>query len=290
MNDLLKHNPAIEAQVQQVAEIAQYLWEKGWAERNAGNISVNITGLLVNDRTDDSHKNQRIVLKKPYTELAGNYFLITSTGSRMRDLAHSPYENAVIVRVADDGASFLIIPMSKNGSTELHPTSELSTHLGIHRLIAGRGSKEKVIIHTHATELIALTQNPDLNNSQIINKLLWGMHPETIFFIPKGIGFVPYALPGSEEIALETIQKLREHDIVVWEKHGVFAIGENISETFDSIDILCKSARIYFLCKGAGFVPEGLTDAQLEELKEIAGKSGSAEIASEVRTTNENGG
>jgi len=27
-----------------ISEVTQYLWQKGWAERNAGNISVDITG------------------------------------------------------------------------------------------------------------------------------------------------------------------------------------------------------------------------------------------------------
>lgn len=30
-------------EVNKVAEVAGYLWQKGWAERNGGNITVNIT-------------------------------------------------------------------------------------------------------------------------------------------------------------------------------------------------------------------------------------------------------
>ena len=39
MNDELK------AVIAQVAEVAGYLWQNGWAERNGGNITVNITEL-----------------------------------------------------------------------------------------------------------------------------------------------------------------------------------------------------------------------------------------------------
>jgi rhamnulose-1-phosphate aldolase len=277
MTEIFEQFPGIGEHVKQLAEIVRLLWEKGWAERNAGNISVNITSLIGHDKIRDSREELQFGLEESYTELAGNCYLITVSGSRMRNLAVSPNENLVIIQITDDGASYNLIPMASDADSKaLHPTSELSTHLGIQQLIARRGSKEKVIIHTHATELIALTQNPEFRSAEAINKLLWGMHPETIIFIPKGIGFVPYCLPGSKNIAELTIQNLKYHDIVVWEKHGVFAIGETIADTFDNIDILCKSAGIYFMCRGAGFVPEGLTPTQLGELKELVKKFSSA--------------
>jgi rhamnulose-1-phosphate aldolase len=92
------------------------------------------------------------------------------------------------------------------------------------------------------------------------------MHPEAMTFIPKGIGFVPYTVPGSVEIAKKTLQEFEKHEVVLWEKHGVFAIGNGVFEAFDNIDIVSKSAKIWFMCKQAGFQPEGLTDDQLKEL------------------------
>jgi len=57
---------------------------------------------------------------------------------------------------------------------------------------------------------------------------------------------------------------------VLWEKHGVFCIGSSIIDTFDNIDIMAKSAKIFFLTRGAGYTPEGLTDKELDVLKVIA--------------------
>lgn len=37
------------AEIGRIAEVAGYLWTKGWAERNGGNISVNLTGLLTDE-------------------------------------------------------------------------------------------------------------------------------------------------------------------------------------------------------------------------------------------------
>jgi rhamnulose-1-phosphate aldolase len=137
-------------------------------------------------------------------------------------------------------------------------------------MIAERGSHEKVVIHTHATEMVALTQAKEFCNQDSLNKLLWGMHPETIMFVPKGVGFVPYILPGSMEIAKETIKALRDHDVALWEKHGVFAIGKSVSDTFDVIDILAKSAQIFFMCRSANIIPEGFTEQQLNELSKLS--------------------
>jgi rhamnulose-1-phosphate aldolase len=41
MRRTLDSNRKLQRLVLDVAELAQYLWQKGWAERNAGNISVN---------------------------------------------------------------------------------------------------------------------------------------------------------------------------------------------------------------------------------------------------------
>ena len=37
---------ALAAVVRQLAEVGGYLWTRGWAERNAGNLSVDVTDLV----------------------------------------------------------------------------------------------------------------------------------------------------------------------------------------------------------------------------------------------------
>ena len=43
MKSILENRPALTNEVNKAAEVAGYLWQKGWAERNGGNIVVNIT-------------------------------------------------------------------------------------------------------------------------------------------------------------------------------------------------------------------------------------------------------
>jgi len=261
-------NKKVEHIILEVAEVADYLWQRGWAERNAGNISVNINHLMTEgsqiDAEDPYHD-----LSLSYPLLANHFFLVTGTGKRMRDLAREPLQNALIIKMNEHGNGYWILSQKKNINHFL-PTSELSSHLGIHQMIAEKGSDQKVVMHTHVSELIAITQNPEFCNADKLNQLIWGMHPETMVFIPQGIGFVPYVIPGSEEIAEETLKALENHDIVLWEKHGIFAIGGTVFDTFDNIDIVSKSVKIWFMCRSAGFEPQGLDQEKLNALKVLA--------------------
>ena len=270
MENIFSSNKEIGMKIEQLAEVGFYFWERGWAERNAGNISINITD-LVNEEIKTQIDSTLYKLQVAYPELSGKLFLITGTGKRMRDLARKPMENLSVIKISDDGKEFSLPSINNEIRSSFIPTSELPAHLSIHSLIAKRGSNEKVVLHTHLTEIIALTQIPEYQSEEALNRILWGMHPEAMVFVPKGIGYVPYILPGSQKIADETLKAFKKHDIVVWEKHGCFAVGEDVFETFDSLDIMAKSVKIFFLCKSAGFSPEGLNENQLQELKKYYG-------------------
>ena len=55
MKSILENRPALAKEVNKVAEVAGYLWQKGWAERNGGNITVNITEFV-----DDEIRRSKI--------------------------------------------------------------------------------------------------------------------------------------------------------------------------------------------------------------------------------------
>ena len=46
MKSILDNHPGLKREVEKAAEVAGYLWQKGWAERNGGNITLNITELV----------------------------------------------------------------------------------------------------------------------------------------------------------------------------------------------------------------------------------------------------
>lgn len=249
----------------QITSIAQILWDRGWAERNAGNFSINVTGFFNEKELDRLSAYPFFPLSKRYPTLARTLFLVSGTGTRMRDMAKHPVENVCFVYISESGSAYHIIDDNPEGDP-LRPTSELSTHLAIQQQLLQKKSTEKVVLHAHVTELIALSQLARFTSEKAINALLWGMHPETLLFLPDGVGFIPFILPGSETIALATLKSFETHKLVLWEKHGCMALGASLPEAFDHLDLVAKSARIYFLCKSAGMDPEGLNNMQLKEI------------------------
>ena len=259
----MKYNEKLQSRIDEVAEVAGYLWEKGWAERNGGNISYNITDVVDDNIRALTPISEKFPIGKPVPALSGNYFLVTGTGKRMRYVHSSPMDNASIIRISGDGSYYEIM-----AEKPIRPTSELPSHLMIHNHMAEHGRDIKSVIHTHPIELVAMTHNPAMLEKDVLGKILWSMIPETRAFCPKGLGIIPYTCPGTVELAEATVRELDEYDIVMWEKHGAVGIGADLIEPFDMIDTFTKSAKIYMSAMAMGFTPAGMTDAQMDEMKE----------------------
>ncbi len=255
------NNKYVTDAVGRIAEVAGYLWEKGWAERNGGNISVNVTEFLTGDEKKLPPLVGPVDLMEAVPFLAGHVFYVTGTGKRMRYVAKDPFANGSIIRVAPDGRSYDII-----ASYPVPPTSELPSHLMMHDFVRSQGRDNKVVLHTHPTELVGLTHCTPFMDPEHLTWRLWAMIPECRIIVPRGVGIVPYEIPGTVELARATIKQLKSHDVVMWEKHGILAVGEDIIECFDAIDTLNKSAQIYLSARMAGHDPEGMTIKQLNDL------------------------
>lgn len=259
-------NQEIQSELNKIAEVAGYLWQRNWAEANGGNISVNLTRFADKEILVLPSPGRGVALAEEVPAIADNIFYVTGTGKRMRDVACSPLDFGAIIRVTVDGKRFEII-----SEKALKPTSEMPSHLSIHNFLKVKNTGYNVVLHTHPTELIALTHCPPFLDSAHLSRTLWSMIPETRVLIPKGLGVVPYVLTGTPELAHATISCLEKHDVIMWEKHGCLAVGEDILHCFDLIDTLTKSARIYLDARMAGFEPQGLTDSQLDELARAFG-------------------
>jgi rhamnulose-1-phosphate aldolase len=262
MKSILNNRPDLNIRINEVAEVAGYLWQKGWAERNGGNITINVTDIIDEKTVHIKPVSKKIPLGRTMKNLKEGYFFCKGTNRRMRDLARFPMENGAFIRITNDGAHYEII-----ADNPVKPTSELASHLSIHNYLIGKGSDYKAVLHTHPIDLVAMTHNPAFLKKDKLTHLLWSMIPETRAFCPRGLGIVPYQMPGSFELADATIKELNEYDVVMWEKHGVVSVAENIMEAFDQVDTLSKSAQIYLTAKSMGFEPAGTSPEQMNELK-----------------------
>ena len=261
MESILKNRPALEREINQIAEVAGYLWQKGWAERNGGNITVNITEFVDDDMRALPAISEPVAIGVTLPNLSGCYFYCKGTQKRMRDLARYPMSNGSIIRITDDCAHYEIV-----ADEAVKPTSELPAHLSVHNYLLAKGSPYRASLHTHPIELVAMSHNKTFLEKDVATRLLWSMIPETKAFCPRGLGIIPYLLPGSVALADATLKELDDYDVVMWEKHGVFAVDTDIMAAFDQVDVLNKSAQIYMSAKSMGFTPDGMSDEQMAEM------------------------
>lgn len=267
MASILDKRAALRAQIDRVAEVAGWLWQKGWAERNGGNITINITEFV------DEAMRAMPAISRPLPagtvlpHLEGCWFYCKGTGRRMRDLARRPMENGSVIRILPGCASYEIV-----ADAPVAPTSELPSHLAVHDCLLAKGSLCRASLHTHPIELVALTHCRKWLEKDAATRMLWSMIPETRAFCPRGLGIVPYLMPSSQALADATIRAIDEdYDVVMWEKHGVFAVGKDILDAFDQVDVLNKAAQIYLAARNMGFEPEGMSEAQQCELSRAFG-------------------
>lgn len=87
MQSILEGRPALKKEVDKIAEVAGYLWQNGWAERNGGNITVNITDLIDDEIRHMEPISDVIKIGETLPHLKGSYFFCKGTQKRMRDLA-----------------------------------------------------------------------------------------------------------------------------------------------------------------------------------------------------------
>ena len=261
MTSILENRAALREEIEKIAEVAGYLWQNGWAERNGGNITVNITAFVDKEIRELPAISEVKPIGVTLPHLKGCYFYCKGTGKRMRDLARQPMRNGSVIRILDDCSSYVII-----ADEAVMPTSELPSHLTVHNHLIEKGSPYTATVHTHPIELVAMSHSKKFLEKDVLTNILWSMIPETKAFCPLGLGIIPYQLPGSVELADATLRELDDYDVVLWEKHGVFAQGLDVMDAFDQIDVLSKSAKIYINARCMGFEPEGMSQEQLKEM------------------------
>lgn len=126
------------------------------------------------------------------------------------------------------------------------PSSEIRLHLAIYR------SRPDImaVVHTHSVYASACA---------VAGKAIPPMVEDLVQIVGGGVEVAPYALPGTEEVAVNTLKSLGAKFAVLLENHGAVGVGKSLQDAFTVCQLLEKSAQIYLLTQligGAKLLPE----------------------------------
>lgn len=241
-------------------KIISNMYRLGWNERNGGNISYLIDEKEFVNSGINLNINRLIKVNFDMTELIGKRFLVTGTGKYFKNVEDNPEENIGIVEVVDKDNLGVLWGFNDG----VNPTSELPSHFMTHIERLKINPKNKVVIHTHPTNIIAMTFIHSLDEREF-TRTLWRMCTECLVVFPDGVGVLPWMLCGNGEIGIATTEKMKKQRLVVWAHHGIFGTGESIDEAFGLIETAEKAAEIYLkICDKQ--ILQTITDSELKIL------------------------
>lgn len=146
---------------------------------------------------------------------------------------------------------------------EGNPSGEMKMHLQVYR----SSDKAKAVVHAHPPHAIAWSvAEPDL-------KELPSHCLSEVILAAGAIPFVPYARPGTEDMAEKLKPYLPKHRALILSRHGALTWGESLDEAVNGMERVDHSAQILFLARQLGsltFLPE----EEVKHLKSVREKIG----------------
>lgn len=245
----------------QIGDVGKRLSDLGAAEGAAGNISV-----CVRDGFDipDSFDNEQVIdLPLSVPELAGAYVVVTGSGCRLREILDAPTKNLAIVVMDNGGKTGRMYTTGDAGFKRI--TSEFNSHLAVHYERMKLGDVQlHTVLHSQPTHLTYLSHIPAYQDEVYFNRHLFRWEPETILFIPQGVGMLPFIVNGSKEQMTETAKKMNTHPLVIWARHGVVArADESIVHALDLIEYAEAAAHYEYLNLSTGEKADGLSPEEI---------------------------
>ncbi|WP_299666679.1 rhamnulose-1-phosphate aldolase [uncultured Polaribacter sp.] len=251
-------------EIHQISNVAGYLWQREWIERNGGNISINLTSFFDKNNIPES---KRFMAQEFPSAAAGLFLFVTGAGCYIRSLVDEIEAASCIVYINEDASGYSII---WGGNSEgFRPTSEMASHLEIHMFNMENNPQNLAVLHSHPIELIILSHHPVFQDEKKLNQLIWSMCPEVRVYVPKGIHCTPYYITQSDDLAKSTIEGFKYRDLCLWEKHGATTTAPTIMEAWDFLDVANKGAKLLLGAWAAGFEPKGLTNTEIKDLETL---------------------
>lgn len=144
----------------------------------------------------------------------------------------------------------------ENLTPALKPSIESEMHLSIYRNI-----EAKAIVHAHpvfATSFTAMNR-----------KINTALTAEACAILGNPL-FVPYALMGTGDLAATVSEYIAKSQILLLENHGILAIGSDLLQAFDRIEVLENAAKMTVITEFMG-KRSVLSSSRISEIKRLFG-------------------
>jgi L-fuculose-phosphate aldolase len=113
----------------------------------------------------------------------------------------------------------------------LRPTSEWRMHVAIYRRRRDVGA----VVHTH-----------DVLPTLLAERIEADLLSEAEAYLGSGIAVVPYIQPGTAELAEAVAAALEKSNVAILKRHGVVAVGRDLAEAVNRIEVVADLARATF--------------------------------------------
>jgi L-fuculose-phosphate aldolase len=120
------------------------------------------------------------------------------------------------------------------------PSIETPFHLAFYRA----RPEINAVIHTHPVHCTALAVKGI--------RIQPGLTPEGLLVLGRDVPLVPYATPGTDDLAKVLSNALKASDAFLLEKHGAIAVGRNMEEAFHRMETLEFMAQLQFNLNAVG--------------------------------------
>lgn len=133
------------------------------------------------------------------------------------------------------------------------PSIELPLHLAIYN------AREDVqaIVHTHSPYATAMA---------VAQKEIPGAIEDMVQIVGGNVRVNKYALPGTEQLGINTVKALEGRNAVLLANHGMIGVGKDLDEAFRVCQVVEKSAQVVLFARLMGGVVE-LSQEDIEGMR-----------------------
>lgn len=135
------------------------------------------------------------------------------------------------------------------------PSSEMAMHVAVYK----NRPDVNAVVHAHPPYAVAHTV------AQI--SLAEPLMPEVYCELGE-ILTLPYTTPGTHEVPSALEAPIRDHEVLLLERHGSLTVGPTLSRAYDRLEILEHTARISMLARA--MAPGQVTGMNREQLAALS--------------------